>query len=449
MSSSSSDDFADLESELLAISSDESPDDEEVEVEEEELEVEDFENKRIKRQKVEVLEEIEEAQGSTSLGALRQESGASINDDICPHPASVGGMCVVCGEKEVDGSAVPFGYIHKALKIGSQELARMRRADLKSLLQKKKLYLVLDLDHTLLNSTRFLDISPDEGFLMNQTDSLEDIQKGSLFKLDSMHMLTKLRPFVRTFLKEASDMFEMYIYTMGEQSYALEMARLLDPGEVYFNSKVISQSDCTQRHQKGLDVVMGADNAVVILDDTEFVWSKHKENLILMERYHFFASSGRQFGLNFKSLSESSRDEVESDGTLSAILKVLKRVHQSFFNSDNEANLMSRDVRQVLKSVRKEVLKDCKLIFSHIWKREELPENQKLWLMAEQLGATCTTERNQSVTHVVSLEAGTDKAHWARKRGKFLVHPRWIEAANYFWKRQPEEAFELEPPKKP
>ena len=82
-------------------------------------------------------------------------------------------------------------------------------------------------------------------------------------------MFTKLRPYVRTFLKEACDMFEMYIYTMGERSYALEMAKLLDPEKVYFSSRVIAQDDSTQRHQKGLDVVLGQESAVLILDDTE------------------------------------------------------------------------------------------------------------------------------------------------------------------------------------
>lgn len=95
--------------------------------------------------------------------------------------------------------------------------------------------------------------------------------KRSLFKLDSMHLLTKLRPYVHTFLSEASNMYEMYIYTMAERSYALEIAKILDPNEVYFHSKVICQSDCTQRYQKGLDVVLGAENTVVILDDTEAV----------------------------------------------------------------------------------------------------------------------------------------------------------------------------------
>ena len=98
-----------------------------------------------------------------------------------------------------------------------------------------------------------------------------DVSKGSLFMLAFMNMMTKLRPFVHTFLKEASEMFEMYIYTMGDRPYALEMAKLLDPSREYFNARVISRDDGTQRHQKGLDVVLGQESAVLILDDTENV----------------------------------------------------------------------------------------------------------------------------------------------------------------------------------
>lgn len=51
-----------------------------------------------------------------------------------------------------------------------------------------------------------------------------------------------------------------------------------------------------------------------------------------MERYHFFASSCRQFGFNAKSLSELMKDESEADGALATVLKVLKRTHQMFFD---------------------------------------------------------------------------------------------------------------------
>lgn len=94
---------------------------------------------------------------------------------------------------------------------------------------------------------------------------------------------------------------------------------------------------------------------------------------------------------------------------------------------------------QVLKTLKSEVLKGCVLIFSRIV-HSALPALRK---MAEQMGATCMTELDPSVTHVVATDVGTEKARWAVKEKKFLVHPRWIEAANYFWQKQPEENFSL------
>ncbi|KAK2984132.1 hypothetical protein RJ640_006285 [Escallonia rubra] len=411
---------------------------------------------RKKRRKVEVLNCVIDPQGSTAHDEKLQIlvlvtvssnvhlllcAGASVEKDTCTHPGDIGGLCIRCGQKVDDQSGVAFGYIHKDLRLGNHEVARIRKRDFKNLLRQKKLYLVLDLDHTLLNSTRFLDITLEEEYLRSQTHTLQEASKGSLFRLDYLHMFTKLRPFVRTFLKEASNFFEMYIYTMGERAYAMEMAKLLDPENIYFNSKVIAQGDCTQKHQKGLDVVLGHESAVLILDDTEPVWVKHKDNLILMERYHFFASSCRQFGFNCKSLSELKSDESEADGALATVLEVLKQIHRMFFDQKLGDNLVERDVRQVLKTVRKEVLKGCKLVFSRVFPTKFQAENHQLWKMAEQLGALCTVELDPSVTHVVSTDAGTEKSRWAEQERRFLVHPRWIEAANYLWQKQPEENF--------
>ncbi|KAL2318691.1 hypothetical protein Fmac_032567 [Flemingia macrophylla] len=425
--SSSSDDFvAFLDAELNASSPNSSPENEAEN--EDELEI-----VRIKRQK---FESIEETEGSTSEGIIIRNLEASAEVDVCTHPGSFGNMCIRCGQK-LDGEAgVTFGYIHKGLRLHDEEISRLRNADMKSLLCRKKLYLVLDLDHTLLNSTHLAHLSSEESYLFNQTDSLADVSKGSLFKLEHMHMMTKLRPFVRPFLKEASEMFEMYIYTMGDRPYALEMAKLLDPQGEYFNSKVISRDDGTQKHQKGLDVVLGQESAVLILDDTEHAWTKHKDNLILMERYHFFASSCRQFGFSCKSLAELKSDENETDGALAKILQVLKQVHCIYFDKDQE-DLVDRDVRQVLSTVRSEVLSGCVILFSRIC-HGALPSLQK---MAEQMGATCLTEIDSSVTHVVATDVGTEKSRWAVKENKILVHPLWIEAANYFWQKQPEENF--------
>ncbi|CAL4900549.1 unnamed protein product [Urochloa decumbens] len=463
-SSSGSDDFAALLDSELELASgadsafpgdpspaspdtdDEGGDEDEVE-DSEEVEVEVLEQHGAKRRRVE--EQCQDEGTSIRLDNIGTGPSENVQVEVCPHPGYFGGLCFRCGkpQDEEDVSGVAFGYIHKGLRLGTSEIDRLRGADLKNLLRERKLVLILDLDHTLINSTKLQDISSAENDLGIRTAALKDDPNRSIFSLDSMQMLTKLRPFVRKFLKEASNMFEMYIYTMGDKAYAIEIAKLLDPSNVYFPSKVISNSDCTQRHQKGLDVILGAESVAVILDDTEYVWQKHKENLILMERYHYFASSCRQFGFSVKSLSESMQDERESDGALATVLDVLKRIHAIFFDKAAETDLSSRDVRQVIKTVRKEVLQGCKLVFSRVFPNTSRPQKEMMWKMAEHLGAVCSTDMDSSVTHVVAVDLGTEKARWAVDNKKFLVHPRWIEAANFRWHRQPEKDFPVVPPK--
>jgi len=65
----------------------------------------------------------------------------------------------------------------QGLRLHDEEISRLRNADMKSLLCRKKLYLVLDLDHTLLNSTLLAHLSSEESHLLNQTDSLRGMCK--------------------------------------------------------------------------------------------------------------------------------------------------------------------------------------------------------------------------------------------------------------------------------
>ncbi|KAL1222061.1 RNA polymerase II C-terminal domain phosphatase-like 4 [Cardamine amara subsp. amara] len=263
-------------------------------------------------------------------------------DRYCSHPGSFGNMCFVCG-KTLEETGVSLGYIHKVLRLNRDEINRMCKSDMTMMESHRKLYLVLDLDHTLLNSTGINDMTRDEDYLKTLTQDNSIL----LFTVKSMGMMTKLRPFVRTFLKEANDMFEMYIYTMGDRRYARAMAKLLDPKGIYFSDRIISRDDCTLRDKKSLDVVLGDEEAVVIVDDSKNVWpKKHQGNLIEIERYHFFASSCKQFTQDFNSLSEIKMDESESDGPLHTVLNVLKQTHRLYFQNT------SRDVRSVLKQVQ-------------------------------------------------------------------------------------------------
>ncbi|KAH0932039.1 LOW QUALITY PROTEIN: hypothetical protein HID58_009156 [Brassica napus] len=321
-------------------------------------------NHRLKRRKLEHLEtvdedEIEEVASKHPQASYHANTQAPL--ETC--------ALFVAKEWKKKKTGISFTYIHKGIKFHEDEVTRMRDIDMKMLQSQRKLCLVLDLDHTLLNSTVLRDLRPEEEYLKSLTHSLEDVSGGDLFMLEFMHMMTKLRPFVHSFLKEASKMFVLYIYTMGDRPYARQMAKLLDPKGEYFGERIISRDDGTT--SKSLDVVLGQEKAVLILDDTENAWPSHKDNLIVIERYHFFASSCKQFDHRFQSLSQLKSDESEPDGALATVLKVLKQTHSLFF-----------------------------------------------------------------------------EVRWAIREKKFVVHRGWIDAANYLWKKQPEENFGLEQLKK-
>jgi len=72
-------------------------------------------------------------------------------------------------------------FYFQGLRLHDEEISRLRNTDMKSLLCRKKLYLVLDLDHTLLNSTHLSHLSSEESHLLNQTDSLEGMCKPICF----------------------------------------------------------------------------------------------------------------------------------------------------------------------------------------------------------------------------------------------------------------------------
>ncbi|ESQ42594.1 hypothetical protein EUTSA_v10013455mg [Eutrema salsugineum] len=405
-------------------------------------------NHRLKKRKLEHLETVEEegVENVASVTFSEEISEASSSKRPCDHPGSIKQICILCGEP-VEQTGVPLRYMHQDMWIHQEEISRIRDSDIKFLQRQRKLCLVLDLDHTLLNTTVLRDLKPEEDYLKSHTHSLQDVSGGDLFMLDFMNMMTKLRPFVRSFLKEASEMFVMYIYTMGDRDYARKMAELLDPKGEYFSGRIISRDDGTVKHQKSLDVVLGQESSVLILDDTENAWPSHKDNLIVIERYHFFASSCRQFEHKYQSLSQLKSDESEPDGVLATVLKVLKQTHSLFFE-DGGGYTSGRDVRTLLKQVRKQVLEGCKVVFSRVFPTKSEPKDHPLWRIAEGLGATCATEVDASVTHVVAMDVGTEKVRWAIREKKFVVNRGWIDAAHYLWKKQPEENFGLEQLKK-
>lgn len=281
---------------------------------------------------------------------------------ICDHPFDTAGICIKCGQKLDSDDRVSLGYLRTNFRVSNGALFRLRAIYSNRFLRRKKLHLVLDLDHTLLNSSFISSISSRE------VEYLNEAFPDTFFRIDQFKMMTKLRPFVRAFLKEATDLFDLWIYTLGERKYALQMAKLLDPQGVYFESRIISRDDCTVMNRKSLDVVVAQENRVIILDDTRRVWEEHhgQQNLIEIERYHYFPFSSKRHGLDQKSFCEMRCDESERHGPLSSVLQILKEVHSLFFDEACELNLKERDVREVLTTFNKKskLLQENEFLFT-------------------------------------------------------------------------------------
>ncbi|KAK3018165.1 hypothetical protein RJ639_003835 [Escallonia herrerae] len=323
---------------------------------------------------------------------------------------------------------------------------RVRRIEeQKKMFAARKLCLVLDLDHTLLNSAKFVEIDPvHDELLRNKEEQDRDKSYRHLFRFPHMGMWTKLRPGIWNFLEKASKLFEMHLYTMGNKLYATEMAKVLDPKGVLFAGRVISKGDdgdLIDGKSKDLEGVLGMESAVVIIDDSVRVWPHNKLNLIAVERYIFFPCSRRQFGLPGPSLLEIDHDERSEDGTLASCLAVIERIHQNFFS---HVSLDEADVRNILASVQRNILSGCRIVFSRVFPVGEIqPHLHPLWQTAEQFGAVCTNQIDEQVTHVVANSLGTDKVNWALSTGRYVVHPGWVEASALLYRRANEHDFAI------
>lgn len=343
------------------------------------------------------------------------------------------------------------GYDDQQKAAIQRERAR-RIEEQKKMFASRKLSLVLDLDHTLLNSAKFVEVDPvHEEILRKKEEQDRGNLQRHLFRFPHMGMWTKLRPGIWNFLEKASKLFELHLYTMGNKLYATEMAKVLDPKGVLFAGRVISRGDDGDLFDgdervpksKDLDGVLGMESAVIIIDDSVRVWPHNKLNLIVVERYTYFPCSRRQFGLPGPSLLEIDHDERPEDGTLASSLLVIERIHKNFFSNQS---LDEVDVRNILASEQQKILGGCRIVFSRVFPVDEAnPHLHPLWQTAEQFGAVCTNQIDEQVTHVVANSLGTDKVNWALSTGRFVVHPGWVEASALLYRRANEQDFAIKP----
>lgn len=274
----------------------------------------------------------------------------------CPHRMYQNGLCCRCGYfLDIWDCARSFNYMANSLKMSQEFEAATKKQKLRIGLGKRKLHLVLSLEHTLIDCINLSKLSEmDKYHLIKEVDSGS---RGDLFRLPkenfySSDALVKFRPFVREFLREAEEIFTMHVFTNYGPDHAKKVVKLLDPHMIYFGNRIITSRD-SNGDLKSLEHVLAEPLGVLIVDYDHRLWVKRDHlNLIKMPKYEYFKESSNEDGVLAKTLnlflkkmllkgdnkvvdSEGKREESPDDDNellLKVVLRPLKVLHQLFFN---------------------------------------------------------------------------------------------------------------------
>lgn len=151
-------------------------------------------------------------------------------------------------------------------------------------------------------------------------------------------------------------------------------------------------------------------------------------------------------------VSEDPRTVADSDHYLVELEGLLKRVHQDFYTSyDQWVQDKTRtmpDLKQILPDIRRQVLRNVSVCFSHLMPQGYPLETHRATIIARAMGASVTADLQIDdnghclTTHVVAGKR-TTKVERAIKHNIYVVTPEWLIDCYEQWERKQEEDYVL------
>lgn len=236
-------------------------------------------------------------------------------EEACTHPVQYGGLCGICGadlteDNDYSGynntNRAPISMSHQntQLTVSVKEAARIEKNSTKSLIQEKKLILVVDLDQTVIQTTNdptvyawqqdssnpnYAAVKDVKSFFLMENYRVNNVLSPN--KRKSWYYV-KLRPGLTEFFEKLNSKYEMHIYTMATRDYAEQIAKIIDPNGIYFGDRILSRDESGSITQKSLHRLFPTNTSmVVIIDDRADVW-QWSPNLIKVLAYDFFIGIG-------------------------------------------------------------------------------------------------------------------------------------------------------------
>ncbi len=153
-------------------------------------------------------------------------------------------------------------------------------------------------------------------------------------------------------------------------------------------------------------------------------------------------------------MTNDSNIVLDTDIYLRQLEIILKRIHTEFYTSyDQWTQDKTRDMpdlKQILPDIRRQVLNQVSLCFSHLMPQGYPLEKHRATILARAMGASVTQDLqiddngNCLTTHVIAGKR-TSKVEKAIRYNIHVVTPEWLIDCYEQWERKAEENYILHP----
>ena len=273
----------------------------------------------------------------------------------CKHEMFYVRTCTKCGyeKSEEDKKDVKtYGFMNNDFSFSKEKAESLEKLKVENYLTSKKLILLLDLDNTILHCASVLIEKEQVKSLMEKYKLyLSKIPiKNALNRYDGI--LIKFRPYLKTFLKNIKNKFEIFIYTQATKEYATGIIQFINKN---FEEDILSTRRMIPRkmdengfaQNKSIkNVFPTQEKMVLIIDDNIDVWKESGNNFICIYPYRFFSEKDKITNelFFFNGFDKKSTKElflkVEYDNVLFCITNLLLNVHRKFFKYYEKYNFM-------------------------------------------------------------------------------------------------------------
>ena len=329
-----------------------------------------------------------------------EEDDKTLILEKCKHEIFYFRLCTKCGyekTEEYGEERKAYGFMDNDFYISKEKAESLEKSKVDDYLTSKKLILLLDLDNTILHCSSIQLTSEQIKFLSSKYSlySAKIPIKNEINRFDNIFI--KFRPYLKTFLKNIKNKFEIFVYTQATKEYATGVIQYINKN---FEEDILSTRRMIPRimNENGFaknksikNVFPTQEKMVLIIDDNAEVWKESGNNLLCIYPYRFFSEkdkNSKELVYFIGSEKKYTKDyflTIEFDNVLFCITNLLINIHRQFFDY-YEKNKFTKSISRIINDTLKFILFKKKFYYHLNFDKPDLyPQKNKKRVKKEKI----------------------------------------------------------------